>query len=213
MGKIYVIVEGDGEVQAAPLLIRRILHEYFEYYELQNVESINAHSNDNITKHNGLETLLEHTRQKSDCVGVIVLLDAERTHYQCVVSLITNLSGRAKNLGLPFPVALVCACCEYESWFLGSIHSLEGKNYLNASISFEGNPEEKCNAKEWINDNIKEGFSYRETRDQVKMTALLDIHHLIENVRSFRRMVHAIEEIILAIENKMNTVTPVLELP
>lgn len=206
MNKLVLVVEGDGEVEAAPVLARRILYEYFEYYEIQQIQAINAGSNSSITTQNGLERFLEIARRIKDCKGVIVLLDSEEKYRDYPVTLVAKLVERTKSLNLPFPVAVVCARCEYESWFLGSLHTLAGTSNLKKDTIFEGNPEHKCNAKEWLTRQMPDVIIYKETIHQSAMTVKIDIPHLIENVRSFRRMVHAVEK-------QENTVTPVLEHP
>jgi hypothetical protein len=50
-----------------------------------------------------------------------------------------------------------------------------------------------------------------ETADQVSMTAALDIPHTIEHSRSFRRMAHAVEELLIAIDSSRPVVTPMKE--
>jgi hypothetical protein len=53
---------------------------------------------------------------------------------------------------------------------------------------------------------------YKETQDQVKMTFVIDIARTMQLSRSFRRMVHAIELLLLAIENDDNEVTPLINI-
>lgn len=202
---IYLIVEGDGEETAAPELIRRFLYEYHQEY-LFHVSAINATGRANITTAGGLEKLLEVARRKSDCRGVIVLLDTESAE-NCARDIAFGLSARAKLLGLPFPIAVVCATCEYESWFLTSLHTIAEK-WLSLNAAFDGDPEQKCNAKEWLSDHNHGGRIYKETLDQVRMTTDLDIPYTVAHSRSFRRLSHAIEELLRAIYARKSAITP-----
>lgn len=203
---IYLIVEGDGEEEAAPVLARHLLYEYFQRFDF-TFKAYNAHGNSNIISPRRLEKILEVTRRTEGCVGVIVLLDAEREHCDCPPDWAYNLASRAKVLDLQFPVAVVCACCEYESWFLWNLHT-PIQNWLRPGISYEGDPEAECGAKGWLSRHMLSGNVYKETRDQAKMTGHLDILHTMERSRSFRRMAHAVEELLNAIDSGKRIVTP-----
>jgi hypothetical protein len=203
---IYLIVEGDGEVDAAPELMRRLLYEQFQRFEFV-LKPINAHGCGNIDTPGGLERFLELTRRAPNCSGVIVLRDAEREHQACPPGLAGALAQRAANLQLPFPVVIVCATCEYESWFISSLHSIK-EGYLKENAVYEGDPEQECGAKGWLTRHMPEGRVYKETLDQVRMTTRLDIPHTIAHSRSFRRMAHAVEELIGAIDTQNARVTP-----
>ena len=189
-----------------PILIRRLLHEHFARYEFQHFEWIGARGNQYTIKN--IEDLLELARRNQECKGVIVLLDTEKDHLSCPPELAYDLSSRAEKLGLPFPVAIACAKCNYESWFLASIHSLKDKYDFPKTLAFDGDPENTCSAKHWLTDHMPPGRIYKESVDQPRMTALLDIPHLIEHSRSFRRIVHAVEEILDAIDRSTTSVTP-----
>jgi Domain of unknown function (DUF4276) len=204
--KLYVLVEGHGEREAAPALIRRLVQHY-ERYEYSNlsIEVYNAKGIGNITTH--LENLLNNVfRKLKDCKALLILLDAEKDHYHCPPELAQELASQAEGLHLHFPIAIVCACCEYESWFLVSLRSIADR-WLLPGTTYDGNPEEECSAKAWLEDHMLDG-EYRETRDQVKMTNALDIGYAIQSSRSFRRMANAIKELLDAIDENTTVVTP-----
>lgn len=206
---IYVIVEGDGEVSAAPVLVRRLLNEEFVRPEFNVPRAHNGNGRHNLLKPDGLERFLERLRRIADCKGAVVLLDAEEESRDCPPELAYALAERGKALNLPFPVVVVCAVCEYESWFLSNLHT-SIKNWLLSNAKYEGpNPEMMCGAKEWLSRHMPSGRAYKETEDQARMTACIDIPHTIEHSRSFRRMAHAIEELLAAIDSGAGGVTPV----
>lgn len=202
---IYLIVEGDGEVEAAPELVRRLLYEKFQRFDLKLNRPYNAHGCDNLEKY--LENFLELARRAPDCKGVVILRDAEREHQACPPALAQALARRAQSLQLSFPVVVVCANCEYESWFIASLHTIN-KGYLREETVYESDPEQECGAKGWLSRHRPEGLAYKETLDQVRLTTLLDIPHTIEHSRSFRRMAHAVEELLWAIDSQSSVVTP-----
>ncbi len=94
---------------------------------------------------------------------------------------------------------------EYEAWFLASIESLAGQYGLPEEIQYVGDPEAKRGVKEWLSAHMPKGEPYDETYHQPKMTAKMDMDLAYSRSRSFRRMVHAVEQII---ESSGPRVTP-----
>ena len=207
MGSLIVIVEGDGEVEAAPLLLRRILHEHFDRADFTQFKSKNAHGRENLLKPGGLEKYLNYARIDG-CDGLVVLLDSEVEHKNCPPGLARSLSQRAKNLGLPFPVVIVCAAAMYEAWFLASIHTLADNFDLPPDTVFDGDVEQVNNPKNWLTNYMTRTSIYKETTHQVSMTAAIDMLAVQKNSRSFRRMLHAVEELLNAIDQDSTIVTP-----
>jgi hypothetical protein len=143
----------------------------------------------------------------ADCKGVVVLLDTEKENLACPLILAKDFVQRARRLGLPFPVTIVCAMCEYESWFLFNLSQI-APMYLKPKSQFSRDPEQECGAKGWLSENMPGEQRYNETIDQPRMTALIDIPHTIQHSRSFRRLNHAVEELLIAIDARKITVTP-----
>ncbi len=204
---IYAIVEGDGESKAVPALLRKILHEQLYNYDY-DIKAFNAKGRGNLTVADGVERFLELTRLRKDCVGVIIVVDAEKDDRACPVSLAQSFSKRALGLGLPFPVVVVVAVCEYESWFLANLDHIAPKFLASATLTYPHNPEDECSAKGWLSRHMPHGTRYKETQDQEKMTFLIDINRTAINLRSFRRMVNAIEQLVEAISQGTASVTP-----
>jgi len=203
---IYLIVEGDGEVKAAPELVRRILHEWCNRFEFTVARPFNAQGVDSLEA-NFVRFLELARRDRQGCQGLIVLRDTERDN--CAEAIAYNLAGRAANLKLPFPVVIVCAVCEYESWFLASMQSISPHYTWTESVKNVEEAELECNAKGWLKRRMpKDARTYQETRDQVTMTTLIDMLDVYEHCRSFRRMVHAVEELLQAIDAGTYDVTP-----
>ena len=208
MARLAIIVEGDGEESAAPALVRRILELRNRYDLYHNIQPLNTKGRGNLVVENGLEKFLRTARKLPDCTGIIVLLDAEKENRACPPDLALSLSQRARQVGLQIPVVIVCAVCEYESWFLASIDKIAGKYDIPEGTTFPGNPEDKCGAKEWLTSQMQGSNIYKETIHQAKMTHDLDLQYLSENIRSFQRMIHAVDELLAAIDSGDVIVTP-----
>jgi hypothetical protein len=54
------------------------------------------------------------------------------------------------------------------------------------------------------------GRSYKPTEDQADLTYYIDLKLVQSKSRSFRRLCHAVEELIEAVDNGLATVTPPL---
>ncbi len=191
---LYLIVEGHGEQEATPVLIRRLLIEQYQRYDFPTIRASKATSNAEIIMPGGVERYLELYRNSPDCKGVVVLLDAEREHRACPPGLAHHLAQRTKALQLKFPVVVVCAACEYESWFLYNLHT-KIRDRLNPDVAYEGDPEMECGAKGWLARHMPPGRAYKEIIDQPAMTAHIDIPH-------------AVEELLDAIDSQSSIVSP-----
>ncbi len=94
------------------------------------------------------------------------------------------MAARARATGVGIPTVVVCAKREYESWFLGS------------DAEFHGDPEEYNDAKQWLNRRFASGLKYKETKDQVRFSATMDIDAAFHASRSFRRLCNAVDELV-----------------
>jgi hypothetical protein len=189
---IVTIVEGDGEVGALPVLLRRLVGHH---HSVHFVRPKNAHTRNNLTKPGGLERFLELARSEG-CDGALVLLDADKV---CAAELAWELAERARDVGLPFPVAIVCVKCEYEAWFLASLETIKGRPGIPAGTVYEGDVESKPGVKEWLTAQMPPGRAYKETQDQAPLSAMLDLDLVRQRSRSFRRLEHAVEELLAGV--------------
>lgn len=197
MHTIVTIVEGPGDVDALPILLRQLVN--WEIYSVNFPRPKNAHGKTNLTKPNGIEQFLDLARREPSCDGVLILIDADE---ECSVELSRGLKQRVMKIGLPFPVAIVCAVCEYEAWFLASLETIAGQLNTNLpmEVRYDGNPETVRGVKEWLTRQMEGGFVYKETQHQATMSSLLDPLLARSKSRSFRRLEHALEELLTSIK-------------
>ncbi len=209
MPKIVPIVEGDGEVDAVPILLRKLLDEMGRW-EVQVARPKNAHGCGNLTKPGGVEKFVQLAWAEADCAAVLILMDAEKN---CAKELATSFSRRVQAMGAYRPVVTVIAKCEYEVWFLASLETiagtdLQGRPGLPASLQCPNDIEAIVGVKQWLSRQFPAERAYKETLDQAPMTHLLDIVLARERSRSFRRLWHAIEQALVAIDKSQVVVTP-----
>ena len=207
---IVIIVEGDGEVEAAPSLIRRILWERLFRYDIPRIKSMPTNSKSNLLKR--FEQFLEYAIGE-DPDAILALVDADDD--ECPVEEARDLANRASALNLGVPVAVVYAKSEYETWFISSLSEGTGERIramlnIASSVIAPEDVEGIRGAKEWLEGHMPQDQGYKETSDQENLTHHIDMELTHSKSRSFRRLCHAVEELVGAIDESEVVVTPML---
>lgn len=141
-----------------------------------------------------------------ECGAILIVQDLDDG---CPLHEARHLALQIQQRQLAVPVAVVLAHREYEAWFLASIETLAGHRGLPAGLTYMGNVEDRRGAKEWLTKQMPPGRAYKETVDQVKFTQLIDFGVAQQRSRSFRRLSHAIEQVLTAAETpQRGYVTP-----
>lgn len=189
MPTLVPVVEGDGEMAAVPLLLRRILQRMERWdWSIGTARKIGG-----IGKlRKEFDNLLDRLARAPNCDAILILNDMDDG---CPVTEALALAQRAHALMLPCPVALVLAHREYEAWFLASLPTIAGNYDLPANLVYQGAFEGRRDVKGWLSDQMPPGKIYKETIHQVKMTNSLDIDLALSS-RSFQRFYHAVEELV-----------------
>ncbi len=205
--KIALITEGDGEKDAAPRLLALALQHCGCFHLFPRQPALNAHGCGNLTKRGGLEKFLE-VAYRYDVDAVLVLIDSDG---ECPVRLARDFSARTQAVGARKPTAIVVAHTMYEVWFVASASALGGVSLgsrtFQSDIEIPVDPEDINNPKSWIEDKIRPK-QYKETEDQVVLTSQIDFDLARTHSRSFRRFVHAVEELVEAVDGSTVRVTP-----
>ena len=206
---IIAIVEGRGEVKAAPGLIRRVLGERLDRYDISLLSPIRANGGPDLVKR--FEVHLGHAIDEN-ADGILVLVDADD---ECPVEGARSLVDRASALDLGVPVAVVYAKGEYETWFISSLSESTGegiRSRLNiaSSVNAPEDVEGIRGAKEWLKRQMPRDQGYKETSDQESLTHHIDMDLTYSRSRSFRRLCHAVKELVRGIDESEAVVTPML---
>lgn len=214
MGVLVPIVEGDGEIEAVPILLRRMLASR-NVWDLQIARPKNAHGCGNLTKPGGLEKFVELAFRERDCAGVVVLMDADDDR-DCPVTLARQFVERIEKHGIRHPLAIVFARREYEAWFLASLETIAGTDIggrpgLPDGLTYEGDVEDIRGVKAWLSRHLPGTRIYKETEDQAPMTERIDFQRAAKRSRSFRRLDSGIDSLLKAIEIGDHSITPRVE--
>jgi hypothetical protein len=171
---IISIVEGHGEVEAVPLLLRRLGLNIRPHYWVDAPYPIRV-PRDKLLKSGQLERYFQFAAAQAVRGGVLILVDAEDPDSGCPAMLGPGVHSRTSAVRNDIPTLVVIAKNEYEAWFLAAAESLRGERGLRSDIEPPIDPEAIRGAKEWIQDRMGEGHRYSETVDQPALTALFDL--------------------------------------
>ena len=183
MTKIAAIVEGDGEVEAVPVLIRRIGSEVSPLSPPTVLRPIRVRRQ-RILKEGELERYVGLAAVRAGDGGcILILLDANG---DCPAEIGPLLQRRARAAGPGCRVEAVLAKFEYETWLIAAAESIAGGRRIPPHTSAPEDPESVRGAKEWLRNRMR--GSYRPTADQAALTARFDMAAARRRSPSFDKM-------------------------
>lgn len=180
---IVCIVEGDGEVKAVPVLLRR-LAESRGVFDLEVPPPIRVHWDQFLRRQDEFERKIQLAVAKAGGGTVLVLLDADD---DCPVTLAHAIEARAQSFFQETTLKVVIPNREYEAWLISAAESIAGKRGMIAGIVAPPESDQIRNAKGWLSERISKG-RYHEVSDQPALTAIFDIALARQRSRSFRKL-------------------------
>ncbi len=186
---IQPIVEGHGDVEAVPVLLRRLQAEA-SAYGFGILSPIRRKRSDfrnstSVAKAVGLAL-------KRGCSAVMILFDSDD---DCPLETAPAIEEWAKKAAGAIPVVVVMAKREYEAWFLAAIESLRGKRGIAARATSHPDPEVPRDAKGELEKRMDTGRTYSETVDQAPLTQDFDFAAAYQACRSFRKLIKAFGDV------------------
>ncbi len=180
--RLVAVVEGYGEVGAAPLLLRRAASILAPDVTIDVRHPIRLPKS-RLLRSGEVERVTELAARQSGPTGAIFfMVDADD---ECPARLGPDLLERAKRARADRRIYVVIAKAEYESWFLAAARSLAGKRGLPSDLRPPAQPETIRDAKGWLSSQMV--GRYRETLDQTAMTAEFDLEEA-RRAPSFERL-------------------------
>jgi hypothetical protein len=172
--RLAAIVEGHGEYEAVPILIRRIAQTIAPGFVPKVLHPLRVPAS-RLMKEGEMERSVELAARKlRGQGGILVVLDCDWDN-GCPALDGPALLKRAMDVRGDLPIAVILAKKEFEAWFLAAAESLRGKHGLPNDLQSPARPEDICGAKEWLSDKMPYGQSYAETTDQPAFTAMFDM--------------------------------------
>jgi hypothetical protein len=188
------IVEGHGDVQAVPLLLRRLL-EQAQVSQIQVARPIRIPKT-KLLKKGELERAVGLAKTiNPNCAGILVILDADDDR-DCPKHLAPRLLKWAQRAAAGTPASVVLAKREFEAWFLGSMESLRGERGISKDASPPPAPEEIRDAKGWLSKHMPAGNIYKETVDQAALASLMDLEQARKSCPSFDKLCREITSLV-----------------
>ena len=172
LADLACIVEGDGDVEAVPIALRRIAQEIDPSLKIKIHRPIRV-PRTKLVKPGELESYIELAARRAGRDGAIfVVLDSDD---DCPATLGPELLGRARKARPDLPISVVLAKREFEGWFLASAESLRGLRGLASDLKPPSDLESIRGTKEWLTARMTAGRSYVETLDQPALAASFDL--------------------------------------
>jgi hypothetical protein len=183
--RIQPVVEGHGDREAVPVLLRRLLHRD-EVFDVDVGKPVRW-PRSKLRRPEALRQAVALARMQADCAAIPVLFD---TDGECPVSLLRELGAAARDAGGGVPVETVFAHREFEAWFLASSEA------MGVPPTHE-DPETVSGAKERLRDAVR--GAYHEVADQPRFAANCDLDAASRSARSFRAFESAVRRLIAAV--------------
>lgn len=183
--KVVPIVEGHGEVQAVPVLLRRVAQWRTPGSVAEVVPPIRVRKDRFLNRDAEFQRYLQLAATKCGDDGwILILLDADD---ECPAEIAPEILRRVKACTAHRPVSIVLAKREYEAWFIAAASSLDGRRAFSLSATVAIDAETPRDAKGWIGARIA-GRAYSEITDQPAFSALMDLQQTFDGSRSFRKL-------------------------
>ena len=172
MRRIATIVEGHGEVEAVPILLRRLAEHLSPDFNVEIPRPIRI-GRYKILKAGELERVVGLAARRAGTDGcILILLDAED---DCPAELGPELLRRVRGERTDCDIRVVLAKTEYEAWFLAAGDSIAGRRGIAEAVASPSEPESIRGAKEWLSAHMPSGQPYRPTLHQPALTAIFDL--------------------------------------
>ena len=181
--KIQPVVEGHGDVEALPVLLRRF-RDAAGSWDVEIGTPIRQNRGLLINQERLTRAVRMASRQPA-CRAILVPLDGDD---DCPAVLGPRLKAWAETEAGGRPCEVVIAHREYEAWFLAAIESLRGQRGIREDASVHPAPEEPRDAKGRLEERMVEGRTYLETTDQPALSQLFSLGRAHQRSRSFRKL-------------------------
>lgn len=182
---VAAIVEGDGEVAALPLLLRRLGEWRTPGVHSLVCPPIRVRRDRFLNREEEFHRHLMLAAAKCGDEGwILVLLDADD---DCPAQLGAQILERARACVPHRRISVVLAKREYEAWFIAAAESLNGQRGFSFDPTESIDAESPRDAKGWLKARMA-GGSYGEATDQPAFSARMDLQLAFERSRSFRKL-------------------------
>ncbi len=165
---VVCIVEGHGEVEALPVVVRRVAQELGVFVR---VPQAIRQPKSKLLRDDDLRRAVQLAAKRAGPAdAILVLLDADD---DCPAALAPRMLATVRAERPDRRIAIVLATREFEAWFLAAADSLVGANGLLPGTKPPAEPERVRDAKGWMSQAM--GSRYSEVLDQPRFAARFDM--------------------------------------
>lgn len=196
--RIACIVEGPGEEQAVPILVRRIIQEVDPAVYVEVVTAVVFKGNDKFRDRAQLTRAVRTASLRAGVAGaVLIVLDSEG---DCPARFGPSILAWAQTERSDLPISVVVAAREYEAWFLAAAGSLQGHRGLSIDLAPPPDPEAVQGAKEWLSMHMPRHQPYSPTTHQASFSQAMSLEQarrapsFDKLCRDVRRLVDAMRQ-------------------
>lgn len=183
--RVASIVEGDGEVAALPVLLRRLAKSRTPNVFADVLPPIRVRRDRFLNREDDFRRYLLLAAAKcGDHCWILILLDADD---DCPAESAIRILERARACVPHRRISVVLAKTEYEAWFIAAAQSLHGHRGFVFDPAEDIDAETPRDAKGWIRSRMT-GGGYGETTDQPALSARMDLQQAFDRSRSFRKL-------------------------
>lgn len=184
MTVVASIVEGDGEVDALPVLLRRIGAWLSPNMGIEISQPIRVRRDRFLNRDAEFRRhLLLAAAKCGDSGWILILLDADD---DCPSERGAQILQQARECVPHRRISVVLANREYEAWFLAAADSLHGTRGFSFDNPQDFEAERPRDAKGWMKHRMTAG--YNPITDQPAFSAIMDLQQVRQNSRSFRKL-------------------------
>ncbi|RDV38979.1 DUF4276 family protein [Bradymonadaceae bacterium TMQ3] len=165
------IVEGHGEEEALPVLLRLVAAHIDPtlYVDMRRPLRV---PRTKLVRPGELERHIQLAARKVGADGrILVVIDADD---DCPAHLGPALLERAQRARPDMITSVVLARSEFESWLLAGASGIAGERGLSDELQPPADPESIRDAKGWLSARMPDS-TYKETRDQAALASRFDM--------------------------------------
>lgn len=181
---IQPIVEGDGEVAALPVLLRRLI-AVANAYPLDVNYPIRRPRTDRV-REDGIRRAVRVARLQPGRAAILILFDGDD---DCPRDIAPQVQAWGRVEAAPLPCYVVMPNREFEAWFLATIESIRGTRGIRHDATSHVDPESPRGAAEELRGRMTPNRRYSKPVDQPALTAVFNMAEAHRRCRSFRRLV------------------------
>lgn len=200
--KIQPVVEGYGEVEALPVLLRRLCDEA-SAWAVRIGKPIRRPRNQ-LASELGVMRTVEIARRRPACEAILIVFDGDR---DCPAELGPKVRGWAE-AAARLPCEVVLPHREYEAWFLAAIESLRQHDLIRTDAASHPEPEQPRDAKGQLKERLAAGRAYSPTKHQARLSASFSLKCAYRRSRSFRKLTTSFGSLLKAMGQDIGTWPP-----